>query len=86
MCQRAHDPVFPVDRVGAWQQMAKGLPPQNIRSGGGGEFVGRVGLAALEPLSSERATEPGDAIARAGKRVTVVEARDRCGGRIYPFR
>jgi hypothetical protein len=57
------DPVFPVDRVGAWQQMAKGLPPQNIRSGGGGEFVSRVGLAALEPLSSERATEPGDAIA-----------------------
>jgi hypothetical protein len=63
MCQRAHDPVFPVDRVGARQQMAKGLAPQNIRSGGGGEFVSRVGLAALEPLGRERATEPGDAIA-----------------------
>src|SRR5437867_821903 len=24
-------------------------------------------------------------LARAGKRVTVVEARDRCGGRIYPL-
>src|SRR6266851_852829 len=24
-------------------------------------------------------------LARAGKRVTVIEARDRCGGRIYPL-
>jgi monoamine oxidase len=24
-------------------------------------------------------------LARAGKRVTIVEARDRCGGRIYPL-
>ena len=63
MCQRTHDPVFPVDRVGAWQQMAKGLAPQNIRSGSGGEFVSWVGLAALEPLGSERAAEPVDAIA-----------------------
>src|SRR5690348_18468751 len=62
MCQRAHNPVFPVDRVGAWQQMAKGLAPQNIRSASGDELVSRVGLAALEPLGSERATEPGDAI------------------------
>ena len=52
-----------VDCVSAWQQMAKGLAPQNIRSGSGDELVSRVGLAALEPLGSERATEPGDAIA-----------------------
>ena len=63
MCQRAHDPVFPVDRVGAWQQMAKGLAPQNISSGSGDELVSRVGLAALEPLGSERAAEPVDVIA-----------------------
>ena len=24
-------------------------------------------------------------LARAGKRVTIVEARDRCGGRVYPL-
>src|SRR5256885_14939427 len=24
-------------------------------------------------------------LARAGKRVTIIEARDRCGGRIYPL-
>jgi hypothetical protein len=43
--------------------MAKGLAPQNIRSGSGGEFVSRDGLAALEPLGSERAAESVDVIA-----------------------
>ena len=28
--------------------MAKGLAPQNVRSGSGGEFVSRVGLSTLE--------------------------------------
>jgi hypothetical protein len=66
MCQRTHDPVFPVDRVGAWQQMPKGLAPQNIRPGSGGEFVSRVGLAALEPLGSERAAEPVEGHSQVG--------------------
>ena len=52
MCERAHDPVFPVDRVGAWQQLAEGLTPQNIRSASRDELVGRVGLAALEHIKS----------------------------------
>ena len=52
-----------VDCVSAWQQMAKGLAPQNISSGGGGELVSRVGLAALEPLGSKRAAEPVEVIA-----------------------
>jgi hypothetical protein len=43
--------------------MTEGLAPQNICSGSGGEFVSRVGLAAFEPLGSERAAEPVDAIA-----------------------
>ena len=55
--------VFPIDGMGAWQQMTEGLAPQNIRSGSGGEFVSRVGLAALEPLGSERAAEPVEVIA-----------------------
>jgi len=63
MCQRTHDPVFPIDGMGAWQQMTEGLAPQNICSGSGGEFVSRVGLAAFEPLGSERAAEPVDVIA-----------------------
>ena len=63
MCQRTHDPVFAVDSVGAWKQMAQGLAPQNISSGSGDELVSRVGLAALEPLGSERTAEPVDVIA-----------------------
>ena len=63
VCASAHDPVFPVDRVGARQQMAKGLAPQNISFASGDELVSRVGLAAFEPLGSERAAEPVDVIA-----------------------
>ncbi len=64
MCQRAHDTIFPVNRMGARQQMAEGLAPQNIRPGSGDQLVGGIGLAALEPLGSERATEPVDVIAQ----------------------
>jgi hypothetical protein len=38
--------------------MAKRLMPQNISSATGEELVRRIGLASLEPLGSEWASEP----------------------------
>jgi hypothetical protein len=64
MCERAHDPVFPVDRVGAWQQLAKGLAPQNIRSSSSDELVSRESAnlgpcCDLESLSRRAASVGG---------------------------
>jgi hypothetical protein len=53
-------------RSTAWalgSRWPRGFAPQNVRSGSGGELVSRVGLAALEPLGSERAAEPVEVIA-----------------------
>jgi len=60
MRKRTHDPIFPIDSMGTRQQMPKGFAPQNIRPASGDELVGGIGLAALEPLGPERATEPRD--------------------------
>src|SRR5215469_1313330 len=88
MRQRTYDSVFPVDRMGAWQQIPERFAPQNIRSASSGELIGRIGLPALEPLGDERAAEPVDVIAHPAfeptKRQSNRVPTDRCPTRGTP--
>src|SRR5215831_20015182 len=81
MRQRTYDSVFPVDRMGAWQQIPERFAPQNIRSGCSGELIGGIGLPALEPFGNDRAAEPVDVIAH-----PAFEPTERQSNRVPPDR
>ena len=54
-------PVFPLDRVGAWEQRSHRLSPENIGVRGGADAIGRVGLSLSEPA------EPFDLVLKPGR-------------------
>ena len=88
MRQRTYDSVFPVDCMGAWQQIPERFAPQNIRSGSSDELIGGIGLTALEPLGNDRAAEPVDVIAQPAFEPTERQSNrvltDRCPTRGTP--
>jgi hypothetical protein len=58
--ERADHPIFPVDGMGARKQLARRLASKHVGAGRSDQLVGRVGLAALELLDPQRASESRD--------------------------
>ena len=71
--QGGDDLIFAVNRMGAGQQGAGWLAPQDIGGGRGDQLIGRVGLSALELAHGQRTGVAGDVFRHPGVQRGVVQ-------------